>query len=694
MRRVLRYLKGVARLSLFAKLCKAFRFSPRSDLKTVYAARARAELNEFFLSGGVLEFSAPSRPRLSILLVVYNRAELTYWCLKSLLSHSEVSFELIVVDNASADDTEKLFQRTQNIRYIRNSENVQFLRAANQAAREARGEFLLFLNNDTEVPPGSIHAALELAASSQAIGAVGARLVLPTGELQEAGSIIWSDGTALGYGRGENPDAPPYMFRRDVDYCSGAFLLTPRPLFATLGGFDEAYAPAYYEEADYCARLWRQSRRVVYEPRAVVRHFEFASSASLARVLEEQQKRRITFQEKQWEFLSTRYTSSPKNVLRARSRAKRRLLIIDERLPHVRYGAGYPRANEMVRAALALGWEVTLYPFSFVEEGETWESVYSDIPSEVEVFAFSRRSIESFLRDRAQHYEATVISRPTVMRELRVLFKRRRQMFSARTIYDAEAIFAVREKLYADLAGKPLTPADLEKRIDQELSLAKGVTAISTVSEAEAEEFRRRGLSNVHVVSHAVVPEAPPPSVSRTDILFVGAIHDEGGPNADSVFWFLDKVFPLLVQKMPSCRVVIAGLNRSQRLLGIRDEHITVTGEQSDLRPYYRSARVFIAPTRFLAGIPLKVIEAAAHGIPVVASRQVTEVLGWRHGEEIFSACTPEDFCDAIIRLIRDDQLGERLSSSAMERVLSEYSRERFTSAFEHLLASSEEGAK
>src|SRR5262249_6159644 len=148
------------------------------------------------------------------------------------------------------------------------------------AARVARGEVLLLLNNDTQVLPGTLESALATIRSDSGIGAVGARLVLLDGTLQEAGSIIWRDGSCLGYGRGDSPYAPMYMFRRDVDYCSGAFLLTPRKIWEQLGGFDERFRPFYYEETDYCARLWERGLRVVYEPKAVLLHYEFASSGS------------------------------------------------------------------------------------------------------------------------------------------------------------------------------------------------------------------------------------------------------------------------------------------------------------------------------------------------------------------------------------------------------------------------------
>src|SRR5205085_6064186 len=120
------------------------------------------------------------------------------------------------------------------------------------------------------------------ASRAASTGAVGGKLVFPDGRLQEAGSIIWSDGSGDAYGRGGDPASPEFNFARPVDFCSGALLLTPRSLFERLGGFDERYRPAYYEDADYCARLWARGYTVRYEPAAVAIHHEFGSVASRA----------------------------------------------------------------------------------------------------------------------------------------------------------------------------------------------------------------------------------------------------------------------------------------------------------------------------------------------------------------------------------------------------------------------------
>src|SRR5215469_7903001 len=252
------------------------------EMKEFLTGLYRIQLQSFLITAEPLQLPQSSSPEISVILVLFNRAELTLVCLRSLAEHFSVPMEIIIVDNASEDETPRLLEHLIGARVIRNAENRNFLVAVNQAAREARGEHLLILNNDAQVLPGTLQSALRTIRSAKDIGAVGGRLILLDGTLQEAGSIIWRDGSCVGYRRGDNPFAPMYMFRRDVDYCSGAFLLTPRAIWDKLGGFDEAFVPAYYEETDYCARLWERGFRVVYEPDAVLLHYEFASSGSIS----------------------------------------------------------------------------------------------------------------------------------------------------------------------------------------------------------------------------------------------------------------------------------------------------------------------------------------------------------------------------------------------------------------------------
>lgn len=247
--------------------------------RAAVAERAENELRTFLVSGRRLEVPVAAEPRVSVLLVLWNQAAFTLRCVQAVAREAArgVPLEIVIVDNGSTDATRGLTDRLEGVRVIRNAANAGFSVACNQAAGLARGRHLLLLNNDATVRETAIAAAEACLESAADIGAVGGRLVLPDGSLQEAGGIIWSDGTTIGYGRGKRPGSAAFATRRDVDYCSAAFLLTRRDAWDRLGGLDEGFAPAYYEDVDYCMRLWADGWRVVYEPAVVVDHHEYGS---------------------------------------------------------------------------------------------------------------------------------------------------------------------------------------------------------------------------------------------------------------------------------------------------------------------------------------------------------------------------------------------------------------------------------
>lgn len=644
--------------------------SELATAKRLWLARAETDLDAFLADSEQLVLPSSTQPHVSIILVLFNQAALTCACLRAICATVRVPAEVVIVDNGSSDRTLELLDRISGARIVRNADNRQFLSGVNQAAALAGGEALLLLNNDACLREGALDAAWRTLVENDGAAAVGGPIVLPDGRLQEAGSIIWNDGNCCGYGRGDDPEAPEFQFVREVDYCSAAFLLVRRADFERLGGLDAAFAPAYYEDTDFCMRLRAAGRRVLYEPRAVIDHYEFGSATAADQALALQQRNRNLFVARHAEALREAHHPPRTGPLRARLRGRfaGRVLVIEDRVPFPSLGAGYPRSSRLLHELHRQDWLVTMYPL--VSPEDRWNDIRAAFPPTMEVaLGHGEAGLAEFLRARDGYYDAILVSRPHNMQ--RFLAARGGTHRNARLIYDAEAIFATRESARMALAGDAVSPLRQQAMLEAEMKLARAAQTVVTVSEQNAEQMRTAGCVDVQVLGYSLFLEPTPKGFdARADLLFVGALDDDPSPNTDGLIWFVTKVMPVLDGLIgDGYRLVVAGRCGAKRIAALAGPRIRLLGRVPDLGPLYASARVFVAPARYAAGIPLKVQEAAARGVPIVATPLLAQQLDWQDGRELLAGGSPQDFAAACARAWSDPELWRQLRDNALAHV-------------------------
>jgi GT2 family glycosyltransferase/glycosyltransferase involved in cell wall biosynthesis len=641
-----------------------------------------------------IDFSHAGSPAVSVILVMYNQIDLTLAALDSLRGNFSGAIELILADSGSTDESRHVERYVDGAKIIRFNHNVGFIEACNAALGHAAAPVTLYMNNDILLQRGAIEAALSRLVADPKTGAVGGKIIRTNGALQEAGCIVWRDGSTQGYLRDADPNIPEANFVRDVDFCSGVFLAVKTDLAKTLGGFDEDLKPAYFEETDFCLRLRQAGYKTIYDPAITIIHQEYSSGdASIATVMMAQNHPK--FKAKHGEFLKTRFPRDVERVAEARSPRGdgRRILFIEDRIPLRHLGSGFTRSNDVIATMADLGHQVTVFPI--YRPVENIIDLYGDFLDTVElVHDRELPDLAVFLEQRAGCFDIIWIARTHNAERLReTLQDAAPHIRGARIVLDTEAIAAVRDAARAALTSAETRP--LAAAVKTELASADLAEILVAVNEPDAALIRAAGHSRIAILGHARrLAPTPRPFAARAGLLFVGAVHDADSPNLDGLNYFAEHILPLLDSALPAdAPITIAGyINRRLDLSRLgQARRVILAGPQDDLTDLYDRHRVFFAPTRFAAGIPFKLHEAASYGLPIVATSILADQLGWRHDRELFTAspADPASFAAHLVQLYDDPELWRRLREAALDRLAAENSFEIYQAALTKILTPS-----
>ncbi|HBA48965.1 MAG TPA: glycosyl transferase family 2 [Lachnospiraceae bacterium] len=599
------------------------------------------------------------KPLVSIVIPVYNQFEYTYNCVKSIIRNSgDVTYEVIIANDCSTDVTKEIEKIVENVRLITTEQNVRFLLNCNNAAKHARGKYILFLNNDTQVQENWLQPLVRLIESADDIGMVGSKLIYPDGFLQEAGGIVWKDASAWNYGNRRNTEDPEFNYVKEADYISGAAIMIRRSLWEEIGGFDERFVPAYYEDTDLAFEVRKHGYRVMYQPLSRVVHFEGISNGTDVQngLKHYQQVNFQKFYEKWHDVLEAEHEVNAENVFTAKDRSgrKKHMLVVDHYVPHHDQDAGGKCTFMYLQTFVKMGFQVTFIGDNFYKH-EPYTTELNQMGIEVLYGNYYYNNWQQWLKENSHYFDYIYLQRPHISIKYIDLVKKYSR---AKIFYFAHDLHHIREYREYEMTGdqEKLESSKKWKKIEYELFEKADVGHVvgSFEQQKMQEAFPDKPIRNIPLYIYEDIPkDINKDFASRHDLLYVGGFGHP--PNVDAVLWFAKEVFPKVLERYPDMKWHVVGGKATLEVQALASHNIIIEGFLPDdaLEKLYRECRMAVVPLRYGAGVKGKVVESAYYQIPLVTTSIGAEGLS---RDEVFMVVEDEGekLAEAICGLYED----------------------------------------
>ena len=629
-----------------------------------------------------IEFKSEQKPLISILIPIHNQLQYTLNCLYSIMQIEDgIAKEIIIIDDKSTDQSLTILKNINGIRIIENKENLGFTKSVNKGIEKASSEFIYLLNNDTKVLPKYLSSLLAVFKNKKDAGAVGSKLIFENGTLQEAGCLLFENEVVVNRGATQSVDDPKFNYLKKVDYCSGCSLLFRKiNKEGNLNLFDERYSPAYYEETDLCMRLIHdQGLSVYYQPQSEIIHFEnisyTAKSENKKKLLE---KNHRIF----WDKWASKITNiqwidpSNKKILNDNALYKKTVLLVEEYLPKYDQDSGSNRFTEIVKILVNNKCKVYLLVKNINIEDDRiyillFESMGVEVIKEYLTSEGKIERVEKQIASISQTIDYIWVFRPEGY-EYYIKFLSKGK-FKAKIIYDMVDLHFLRFARETDFFVKSKPQLKREKIVKElEEKALKESDFVVAISDKEKDIITELGIdkekvfivSNIHSVKESINQFN---FEDRNDLIFIGGFNHQ--PNVDAVLYLNKEIMPLVWEKNEAIKVKIIGGSLPAEIKALHTDRFQILGYQKEIDHYFVSAKAFVAPLRYGAGVKGKIGQALEYKLPVISTTIGVEGMMLKPDINVLVADNDDaqNFANHILNLYKDEQLWTKLHDNSEE---------------------------
>lgn len=609
-------------------------------------------------------------PLISIIIPSYGQIKYSINCLLSISKFPpNYPFEIIFINDAypySSSKYNDFIKKIKTIKFLNFKNNKGFIDSCNFASKKAKGRYLYFLNNDTQLTNQSIDKLVETFNRKNDAGIVGSKLLFEDSLLQEAGGIVWNTGQIWNFGRNADANEPEYNYLRSVDYVSGSSLMIKSDVFKSLDGFDTIFKPMYCEDVDLAFRVKKLGYKIYYQPLSIIYHFEGKTSGNdISKGYKKFQVDNITKLQKRWSKsiskLGKEGLAIPENINRGR---KKSILYIDNDLPRYDRDAGSMSQFNRLKVLYDLGYHVTFLPNNLLFE----ELYCNELQSYgIECLYFTPRlySFKKILEDNIDKFDYVFICRPESYVKTKPFLKKLKK---TKIIYDFVDLHFLRMRREQEL-GYNISNDEINRIQKIELEAIRKCHASFLISSSEKKYLLKNKLINkydkdVFVIPLIVSVNDIKCSYERSkDFFFVGNYNHS--PNVDAVKYILENILPIINEHNKAINFHIIGPNLDKKIIS-NYSNVIYHGYVEKLELMISKLRVNLSYLRFGAGQKGKVLFSLMVGCPVITTKIGAESLGLKNNEDIIIVDSKEEAANKLLSLYNDKALWEQLSKNGI----------------------------